>query len=154
MTVLPARPGFGEQVRSLYIRAGEFPVTILSLMMRVALGTIFLKSALAKTASWDTTVALFREEYAVPLLPPELAAELATATELVCAVLLFAGLATRLAALPLLGLVLVIQLFVYPQNWVDHLSWAAMLLFLVTRGPGALSIDHLVRRQLEQRWGY
>lgn len=154
MTMMPARPGIAEQVRSLYIHAGRFPVTILSLMMRVAIGMVFLKSGLTKIASWDITISLFQDEYMVPLLPPELAAYLAAATELGCSALIFAGLATRLAALPLLGMTLVIQTFVYPQNWIEHLTWASMLLFLITRGPGMLSVDHVIRRRLEQRWGY
>lgn len=154
MTTMPARPSIAERIRSFYIRAERFPTTILGLMMRVAVGMIFLKSGLTKIASWDITVSLFQDEYRVPLLPPELAAYLATAAELGCSTLIFAGLATRIAALPLLGMTLVIQAFVYPQNWVEHLTWASMLLFLISRGPGMLSVDHLIRRWLEQRWGY
>jgi putative oxidoreductase len=154
MTMVPASPSIAEQVRSLYIQLGRFPVTILSLMMRIAVGMIFLKSGLTKIASWDITISLFQDEYMVPLLPPELAASLAAAAELGCSALIFAGLATRLAALPLLGMTLVIQTFVYPQNWVEHLTWASMLLFLISRGPGMLSVDHAIRRWLEQRWGY
>jgi putative oxidoreductase len=154
VTMMPARPNIAEQIRSVYIQAGNFPVTILSLMMRIAIGTIFLKSGMTKIASWDITVSLFQDEYMVPLLPPEVAAYLATAAELGCSTLIFAGLATRLAALPLLGMTLVIQTFVYPENWVEHLTWASMLLFLVSRGPGKLSIDHAICRWLEQHWGY
>ena len=153
VTTMPARPGIVEQIRSLYIQAERFPVTLLGLMMRVAVGMIFLKSGLTKIASWDITVSLFQDEYMVPLLPPELAAHLATAAELGCSALIFAGLATRLAAIPLLGMTLVIQTFVYPQSWIEHLTWASMLLFLVSRGPGMLSVDHMIRRWLEQRWG-
>jgi putative oxidoreductase len=61
-------------------------------------------------------------------------------------VLLILGLATRLATLPMLGMTLVIQVFVYPQSWVDHLTWATMLLLLLSRGPGVLSLDHLARK--------
>jgi putative oxidoreductase len=153
-TLIPAHPSLTEQIRSLYLQAERFPTTILGLMMRIAVGMIFLNAGLAKIASWDITLALFQDEYMVPLLPSALAAYLATAAELGCSALLFAGFATRLAALPLFGMTLVIQTFVYPQSWVEHLTWASMLLFLISRGPGMLSLDHLVRRWLEQRWGY
>ncbi len=75
------------------------------------------------------------------MLPPEVAAMLATAAELTCPVLLVLGLATRLTTLPLLGMTAIIQLFVFPESWVDHLMWTAMLLTLLTRGPGAISLD-------------
>lgn len=73
-------------------------------------------------------------------------AALATAFELGCPLLLVAGLATRLATLPLLGMIAVIQLFVYPSAWPEHLTWASILLFLLTRGPGPLSIDRVIGR--------
>lgn len=151
---IPAMPSFAERIHGAFQLAGRFPTTILGLMMRIAIGMIFLKSGLTKIASWDITIALFQDEYSVPLLPPELAAYLATAAELGCSALIFAGLATRLAALPLLGMAIVIQTFVYPQNWVEHLTWVSMLLFLISRGAGALSVDHAIRHWLERRWGY
>ena len=92
-----------------------------------------------------TTILLFANEYHVPVLSPQLAATLAASFELGCSTLIFLGLLTRLATLPLLGMVFVIQTFVYPENWVEHLSWAAMLLFLLTRGPGAISLDRLIK---------
>jgi putative oxidoreductase len=128
--------------------AGRFPLSVLQLMFRVAVGAVFFKSGLTKIASWELTLQLFQEEYAVPLLPVPLAAMLATAAELTAPVLLVIGLATRLAALPLLAMTMVIQLFVYPENWAEHLMWAGLLLFLITRGPGTLSLDHIVRRTL------
>jgi putative oxidoreductase len=84
----------------------------------------------------------------VPVLSPETAAVLAASFELGCSALILVGLLTRLATLPLLGLVFVIQTFVYPENWVEHLTWAAMLVFLLTRGPGPISLDHLLTRRL------
>jgi putative oxidoreductase len=127
---------------------GRFPLPLLQLMFRVAVAAVFFKSGLTKIASWELTLQLFQDEYAVPLLPVPLAATLATATELSMPVLLVFGLAARLAALPLLGMTLVIQLFVYPENWAEHLMWASLLLFIVTRGAGAFSLDHLIRRAL------
>jgi putative oxidoreductase len=91
---------------------------------------------------------LFQDEYKVPLLPPTLAATMATTFEVGCSSLLIAGLATRLATLPLLGQILTIQLFVYPQAWHEHLVWGAILLFLLTQGAGAVSLDYLVSRWL------
>src|SRR5262249_26517779 len=101
-----------------------------------------------ETGSWGTTLQLCPNESHVPLLPPELAATLATAVELTTPILLLLGLATRLGALVMLGMTLVIQVFVYPENYPDHLLWAGPLLYLILRGPGALSIDHLIRRHM------
>jgi hypothetical protein len=77
-----------------------------------------------------------REEYKVPLIPPDLAAYLSTIGEHVFPVLLVLGLASRLSALGLLFMTLVIQLFVYPDGWPDHILWIALLLLIVARGPG------------------
>jgi putative oxidoreductase len=89
----------------------------------------------------DSAIDLFTNEYKVPLLSPELAAHLAAYAEHFFPLLLVLGLATRLSALALLGMTLVIQLFVYPDAWPTHLSWAAILLYLAGRGAGTLSLD-------------
>ena len=104
---------------------------------------------MTKLANWDTAIALFTDEYKVPLLPPELAAYMAATVELTTPVLLVLGLLTRPAALVLLGMTTVIEVFVYPEAWPTHIQWAAMLLVLLCRGPGKLSIDHLVWRKFE-----
>ncbi len=122
----------------------RFPLDLLQLVFRLAVASVFWHSGQAKVASWQTTVLLFANEYRVPVLSPEVAATLAASFELGCSVLIAAGLLTRLATLPLLGMVFVIQTFVYPENWVEHLTWAAMLLFILTRGPGAISMDRLI----------
>lgn len=132
-------------------RLERFPMSVLQLALRVGIAAMFFRSGLLKIRSWEFTVLLFRDEYQVPLLDPVLAARLATALELGLPVLLAVGLATRLATLPLLGMVAVIQLLVYPNAWSDHLMWGAILLFLLTRGPGALSIDVLIDRYLQKR---
>jgi putative oxidoreductase len=124
----------------------RLPLSLLQLAMRVGVGAVFFRSGLLKIDSWQFTVLLFRDEYRVPVLDPELAARLATAVELAAPVLLFAGLATRLATLPLLGMIAVIQIFVYPNAWGDHLMWGATLLFLLSRGPGLFSVDHVLAR--------
>ena len=118
---------------------------ILQLIFRFSIASVFFKSGHTKILSWDTTILLFANEYRVPVLSPQVAATLAASCELGCAALIFVGLLTRLATLPLLGMVFVIQTFVYPENWVEHLSWAAMLVFLLTRGPGQISLDHLLK---------
>ena len=123
--------------------------TLLALTTRVAVGAIFFLSGRTKvdgllTVS-DSAYNLFREEYKLPLLPPELAAHMAAYAEHLFPVLLVLGLFTRFAALSLLGMTLVIQIFVYPSAWPTHLSWAALLLYLVRSGGATLSLDHLVR---------
>jgi putative oxidoreductase len=127
-------------------RLGLFPLSIILLAMRVAVGSVFFNSGLLKIRSWEFAIKLFEDEYKVPFLDPAVAARLATFNELVFPVLLFLGLATRLATLPLLGMVTVIQVFVYPQAWTEHLLWASVLILLLTRGPGSLSLDHLVAK--------
>jgi putative oxidoreductase len=123
------------------------PYTVLAIPLRLAVATVFWSSAMTKLANWDTAIALFVDEYKVPLLPPELGAYLAVSIELTTPVLLIAGLFTRFAALVLLGMTTVIEVFVYPLAWPTHIQWAAMLLILLCRGPGRLSIDHLLWRR-------
>jgi putative oxidoreductase len=126
------------------------PLSIHLLLFRLAIASVFLPAGFLKLASWESTIALFQGEYQVPVLPPALAATMATTFEVGCSSLLIAGLATRLATLPLLGQILTIQLFVYPQAWHEHLVWGAILLFLLTRGAGAVSLDHLISRWLNR----
>jgi putative oxidoreductase len=129
----------------------RFPLSVLQLMFRIAIAAVFWSSGLTKIASWDTTVALFRDEYMVPLLPPELAAVLSATFELSCSALIVIGLATRLATLPLLGMTFVIEVFVCPEYWSMHLMWATVLLFLLAKGPGAFSLDHYAGRILRAK---
>jgi putative oxidoreductase len=130
----------------LRARLERFPMSLLQLLFRISIASVFWHSGLTKVASWQTTVVLFRDEYRVPLLPPEIAATLAASTELSMPALLVLGLFTRLATLPLIGMVCVIELFVYPEDWVEHLTWFSMLLLLLTRGPGPISLDHWLAR--------
>jgi len=129
----------------------RIPLSFVQLVTRIAVGHVFWASAQSKLASWPVTLQLFAVEYRVPVLPPDLAASLATAAELSGSVLLFAGLLTRLAALQLLGVVAVIQLFVFPGNWSEHLLWASGLLLLLARGPGMMSLDFVASRLLTRR---
>ena len=129
----------------------RFPPSILQLTFRIAIAAVFWSSGLTKIASWGTTVVLFRDEYMVPLLPPEVAAVISTTFELSCSALIVVGFATRLATLPLLGMIFVIEVFVYPEYWTMHLMWASVLLFLLTKGPGAFSLDHYAGRLLRAK---
>lgn len=123
------------------------PYSLLAIPLRLAIATVFWSSAMVKLASWDTAVALFTDEYRLPLLPPELAAYMAVSVELSTPVLLVLGLLTRPAAAVLLGMTTIIEVFVYPQAWPTHIQWAAMLLVLLARGPGRFSMDWLIRRR-------
>lgn len=142
----------GGGALSLISRARDLldrvPYALLAIPMRVAVATVFWNSGTTKLASWDTTIALFTGEYKVPVLPPEIAAYMAASIELTTPFLLIFGLLTRAAALVLLGMTTVIEVFVYPQAWPTHIQWAAMLLVLLCRGPGAISLDHLIARWL------
>lgn len=124
--------------------ASHFPLSILELGMRLAVGATFFRSGMNKLQSFDTAIVLFREEYRLPLLPPELAAYMGTAVELGAPVLLVLGLFARLGAAALLAMTLVIQFLVYPGNWPEHLMWASILAYVLTRSPGALSIDRAI----------
>lgn len=124
------------------------PHSLLALVNRVAIAGIFWLSARTKVEGWftvsDSAYTLFREEYKLPLLPPELAAQIATVAEHVFPVLLMLGLLTRFSAAALLGMTLVIQVFVYPDAWPTHLSWAGLLLYLAGRGAGPVSLDRVL----------
>jgi len=142
------RPSLMARIRQIYDRLGLLPLSVIQLMARISLAVIFWRSGQAKLANWDLTLQLFANEYKVPVLPPEIAAPLAAAVELSCPVLLVLGLLTRVATLPMIGMTVVIQLFVYPQSWVDHLTWMTLLLLLLSRGPGIFSVDHLASKAL------
>ena len=127
--------------------ANRIPFSLLALASRLAVAATFWRSGQTKVSGFhlrEETFVLFREEYKVPLLPPDLAAYLATTAEHVFPVLLVLGFATRLSALGLLGMTTVIQLFVYPGAWPEHSLWATLLLWIIARGPGNVSLDHLI----------
>ncbi len=121
----------------------------LALLLRFAVAIPFFLSGRTKVEGLLTispsTRYLFAEEYRVPLLPPDLAAVLATYAEHALPVLLVLGLFTRPAAFGLLAMTLVIQLFVIPGGWPTHLLWAGPLVYLIARGPGAASVDRLLK---------
>ena len=127
------------------------PYALIALPLRLAVATVFWNSGMTKLANWDTALALFTDEYRVPLLPPELAAYMAAGVELSTPVLLVLGLLTRPAAAVLLGMTAVIEAFVYPLAWPTHLQWAAMLMVLLCRGAGTLSLDHWLWQAIGRR---
>jgi len=140
----------GNGPRALYNRAAErlgawIHDDLIALAARVGLGAVFWLSGRTKVEGWlsvsDNAVALFADEYRLPLLSPELGAHLAAYAEHLFPILLVLGLFTRFAALALLGMTAVIEIFVYPLAWPTHLVWAASLLYLAGRGAGRFSLD-------------
>jgi putative oxidoreductase len=114
-------------------------MSLLMLCIRCFMAQVFFYSGLAKISNWSGTVFLFQNEYKVPIIPPEIAAYLAAGIELTCPILLVLGLFTRLAALPMLAMAVVIQLTYLSQ--VDHLYWMMLLLTIIFYGAGKISLD-------------
>ncbi|MFW2342673.1 DoxX family protein [Brevundimonas sp.] len=129
--------------------SAAIPESLIALLLRVGIAVPFFLSGRTKVDGFLTlspsTGFLFAEEYNVPLLSPDLAAHLATYAEHLLPVLLVLGLATRISALGLIAMTLVIQLFVVPTGWPTHLLWAGPLVYLLARGPGGLSLDRLLK---------
>ena len=125
------------------------PLDLILLVQRLGIAAIFFQSGRTKVEGWFTlsegTFFLFENDYALPLIPPVPAAYAATIAEHVFPILLVLGLFTRLSAAALLAMTLVIQLFVYPDAWPTHLSWAGLLLPLIALGAGRASLDRLAR---------
>ncbi len=143
---------------------GAIPDSLIALLGRFSVAAIFWKSGQTKVQGFaidivsgeftlgmprlsDSAVALFRDEYKLPLIPPELAAPMAAFAEHLFPLLILIGLATRFSAAALLVMTLTIQLFVYPDAWPTHGVWAAVLVFLMAKGPGVFSLDHLISRR-------
>lgn len=129
----------------------QIPYSLIALAARIFPAAVFWSSGQTKLEGWhvsDSAIYLFREEYRLPLLDPAVAAHLAAFAEHFFPVLLVLGLASRFAALALLGMVLVIQIFVYPDAWPTHGVWATCFLLIIARGPGLLSLDHLIAKRM------
>jgi putative oxidoreductase len=136
-------------IRSIILLLERTPVALPELVLRLGVALVFWRSGQTKLPFGNfATVALFQEEYKIPLVPPELAAYASTIVELTAPVLLVLGLAARFGAGVLLAMVLVIQIFVYPEAYPDHLLWAGPLLYILLRGPGKWSIDALIRDRI------
>lgn len=157
--------GLMQRVVALYSR---IPDALIQPLARISVAVTFWTSGQTKIeglvldpigltaqVGWphvsDGAIDLFQSEYALPLLPPSLAATMAATAEHVFPLLLVLGLATRMSATGLLVMTLVIQLLVYPDAWPTHGLWMALMLYLMAKGPGALSIDHLIARRAARR---
>lgn len=155
-------------VRPLADQLSRIPDSLIALVGRFSIAAIFWKSGQTKIEGlaidlvagqfdlgWprlsDNALTLFASEYRLPLLPPELAAPLAAFAEHLFPILILIGLATRFSSLALLLMTLTIQLFVYPDAYPTHGVWAAVLLFLIARGPGMISIDHWLAKRYATR---
>lgn len=126
------------------------PHWLLAVIARLAAASVFWRSGRTKVDGFtvkESTFLLFENEYDVPLLPPELAVYMATIAEHLFPVLLVVGFASRLSALALLLMTLVIQFFVYPAAWPTHILWVTALAYVIARGPGPLALDYFVRKR-------
>lgn len=157
-------PRLTAGLQSLYRLMGHLPNTLIAFIARFSIAAVFWKSGQTKIEGLaidlvhgeftlglphlsDNAVYLFKEEYKLPLLSPELGATMAALGEHILPIFLLFGLATRLSALGLLGMTLVIQTFVYPDAYPTHGTWAAVLLYLMAHGPGKLSIDAWIAKR-------
>ncbi|HVI54499.1 MAG TPA: DoxX family protein [Luteibacter sp.] len=146
---LSPRPTLVSRWNALADRLGVFVGhSFLALVARWSIAAIFFQSGRTKVEGFLTITAgtyeLFETEYKLPLVPPEIAAHMSAYVETFVPMLLVLGLATRLSAFVLLGMTTIIEIFVYPDAWPTHLSWAAILLYLIARGGGRLSVDHAI----------
>jgi putative oxidoreductase len=143
--------GIVAAVQRLIGAMEAIPQDAIALAARIFPAAIFWQSGQTKLEGWrvsDSAIELFRDEYRLPLLDPVLAAHLAALGEHLFPLLLIAGFASRFAALALLGMTAVIEIFIYPDAWPTHGVWAVSLLVVMARGPGRLALDHLIARSL------
>jgi putative oxidoreductase len=150
-TLSTARP---SGIPALVMRANALmsyiPYWFVALILRIPIAAVFWRSGQTKVEGWhlsSSAIELFKDEYKLPVIDPTLAAYLATFAEHFFPVLLVLGLATRFAALSLLIMTLVIEIFVYPDAWPTHGTWAACFLVLMAQGAGKVSLDHWIARQ-------
>jgi putative oxidoreductase len=163
-----ASSGVSSMSRLIDAAIGVFeriPHSLIAFIARFSIAAVFWNSGQTKVQGFvvnlvsgefklgwpslsDSALALFQDEYKLPFIPPEFAAPMAATAEHLFPLLILIGLGTRFSALALLGMTLVIQLFVYPGAYATHGTWAAVLMFLVARGPGMFSVDHW----LASRW--
>lgn len=161
-----ATPHWAQYITLAIALFSRIPDALIAFLGRFSIAAVFWKSGQTKIDGLsvdfiagdftlglpklaDSAIMLFEHEYALPLLPPALAAMLAAFAEHVFPMLILIGLATRFSALALLGMTLVIQLFVYPGAYPTHGVWATVLLYLIAKGPGAFSIDHWIARRYQ-----
>ena len=145
-TTVPDRPGLTDRIAGLASRA--LPMSVLLLIQRLGVAAVFFQSGRTKVDGWftlsDGTFELFRTDYALPLVPPVAAAYAATVSEHFFPILLVLGLFSRYAALALFGMTMVIEIFVYPDAWPTHLSWAGLMLPIIAMGGGRFALDRAI----------
>lgn len=132
----------------------RIPQSLISLAARIFPAAVFWFSGRTKVEGWhvtDSAIALFQDEYRLPFIDPAVAARVAAFSEHFFPVLLVIGLASRFAALALLGMTAVIEFFVYPDAWPTHGVWATCFLVVIARGPGIFSLDYLLGRIFSAR---
>jgi putative oxidoreductase len=146
----PASNAFSALVQWSIDLMSRVPYWLVALITRISIAGVFWQSGRTKMDGWrvsDLAIELCRSEYRLPVIDPLIAAYLAAFAEHVFPVMLVVGIATRFGATALLVMTLVIQIFVYPDAWPTHGTWAACFLILMTRGPGIVSLDHLIARR-------
>lgn len=165
---LGAASPMARRIQAVIALFSRIPHSLIAFLARFSIGAVFWMSGQTKVQGFvvnlatgevklgwphlsDSAVALFRDEYKLPFIPPELAAPMAATAEHLFPLLLLLGLGTRFSALALLGMTAVIEIFVYPDAYPTHGTWAAIFLFLIARGPGVFSIDHLLAMRLTRR---
>lgn len=169
-TVSTGTSGAITLIRQIIALFGRIPDSFIAALGRFSIAAVFWKSGQTKIEGiaidlingefqlgWprlsDSAIMLFREEYRLPLIPPELAAPMAAFAEHLFPLLLLVGLATRFSALALLVMTLTIQIFVYPDAYPTHGTWAAVFLYLIAKGPGKLSLDYWIARRCQSAAG-
>ncbi len=146
----PSKPNQSNPMDRLIHAMEAIPYWFVAIVTRVSIAGVFWQSGQTKVDGFrvtDSAIELFRSEYRLPIIDPAIGAHLAALAEHLFPVLLLIGIATRFSALALLSMTLVIQIFVYPDAWPTHGTWAACLLLLMTRGAGLLSLDHMIARR-------
>ncbi|ENN84240.1 membrane protein [Rhizobium freirei PRF 81] len=129
---------------------GHIPHDLIALVARLSIAAVFWQSGQTKVDGWhvtDNAVYLFQTEYKLPFVDPWIAAHIAAFSEHFFPALLVIGLASRLSALALLGMTLVIEIFVYPDAWPTHGTWATCFLVIIAGGPGRIALDHLIAKR-------
>jgi putative oxidoreductase len=167
-TAVVGASALSRGVRSAIGLFERIPHSLIALVARFSIAAVFWNSGQTKIEGlainivngefqfgWprlsESALALFQYEYQLPIIPPELAAPMAAVAEHLFPLLLLIGLATRFSALALLAMTLVIQVLVYPGAYATHGTWAAVFLYLMAYGPGALSVDHWLARHSTAR---
>jgi putative oxidoreductase len=137
----------GRIIQRAIAAMGCIPDWLIALAARVFPAAVFWQSGQTKVAGFHlkpSAIALFQNEYQLPLIDPAIAAHISAFSEHFFPILLVIGLATRFSALALLFMTAVIEIFVYPGAWPTHGVWATCFLVVISRGPGWLSLDHLI----------